>query len=143
MAEPLVTAEDVEQRLLNKTFTDDERAVVQVWIDDLLAEVRLSISNLDELANEVNYLNTLKRLISAAVKRVLDNPRGLRQMSISIDDYTRSETVDSSASKGILYLMDEEWAQLIPALDGDVFSIRTMPAPDPGPAGGSWISTTY
>lgn len=142
MAALLVTSDDVEQRLLNRVFSDDERRVIDRWIGDLLAEIRLSIGDLDKLAEDPNYLSTLKRLISAAVKRVLDNPRGLRQMSISIDDYTRSETVDSSASKGILYLMDEEWAQLIPALDGDVFSIRTMPAPDPGP-GGSWISTTH
>ena len=143
MAEQLVTANDVEERLLNRTFTDDEKLVINHWIGDLLAEIRLSIGDLDKLAEDPDYQSTLKRVISASVKRVLDNPRGLRQMSISIDDYTRSETVDSTGSKGILYLMDTEWSQLVPSLDGDVFSIRTMPAPDPGPAGGSWISTTY
>lgn len=143
MAEPLVTAEDVEERLLNRSFTDDEKLVINHWIGDLLAEIRLSIGDLDELAEDKNYLATLQRVIYSSVKRVLDNPRGLRQMSISIDDYTRSETIDSTASAGVLYLTDQEWSQLVPSLDGDVFSIRTMPAPDTGPAGGSWISTTY
>lgn len=125
----LVTSEDVESRLLNKSFSVDEVVVIEQWIGDLLSEVRLSISNLDVLAEDVNYLNILKRVISAAVKRVLDNPRGLRQMSISIDDYTRSETIDSSSSAGLLYLTSDEWSQLVPALDGDSFSIRLVGQP--------------
>lgn len=129
MAEPLVTAEDVEERLLNRTFTDDEKLVINHWIGDLLAEIRLSIVDLDKLAEDADYLATLKRVIYASVKRVLDNPRGLRQMSISIDDYTRSETIDSTASAGVLYLTDAEWAQLVPSLDVDVFSIRTVATP--------------
>lgn len=129
MAEPLVNAEDVEERLLNRSFTDDEKLVINHWIGDLLAEIRLSIVDLDELAEDPDYLATLKRVIYSAVKRVLDNPRGLRQMSISIDDYTRSETIDSTASAGVLYLTDQEWAQLVPTLDVDVFSIRTVATP--------------
>ena len=34
MAEPLVTAEDVEERLLNRSFTDDEKLVINDWIGD-------------------------------------------------------------------------------------------------------------
>lgn len=123
MAE-LVRAEDVEDRLLNKSFSEKERAVVSQWIGDLLAEVRLGISDLDELAKDKDYLAILRRVVSAAVKRVLDNPRGLRQMSVSVDDYTRSETIDSTSSAGLLYLTDDEWSQLVPALEGDSFSIR-------------------
>lgn len=126
MAEQLVTADDVESRLLNKKFSEEERAVIDHWIGDLLAEIRLSISDLDKLAEDKNYLATLQRVIYSSVKRVLDNPRGLRQMSISIDDYTRSETIDSTASAGVLYLTDQEWSQLVPQLDVDVFSIRTV-----------------
>lgn len=122
--EQLVDAIDVEQRLINKEFTTAERVVIDTWIGDLLAEIRLSISDLDELAENGNYLATLKRVVAAAVKRVLDNPRGLRQMSVSIDDYTRSETIDSTSSAGLLYLTGDEWSQLVPALDGDSFSIR-------------------
>lgn len=129
MADQLVTASDVEKRLLNKTFTDDERKVIDVWIGDLLAEILLSIDDLDELAKDSNYLATLQRMITASVKRVLDNPRGLRQMSISIDDYTRSETIDSTSSAGLLYLTSDEWAQLVPALEGDSFSIRLGGSP--------------
>lgn len=129
MAEQLVTADDVESRLLNKKFSEEERAVIDHWIGDLLAEIRLSISDLDKLAEDKNYLATLQRVIYSSVKRVLDNPRGLRQMSISIDDYTRSETIDSTASAGLLYLTDQEWSQLVPELDVDVFSIRSAGTP--------------
>lgn len=129
MAEQLVTSDDVQDRLLNKTFTADESRVINKWIGDLLAEIRLGISDLDELAEDANYVATLQRMITASVKRVLDNPRGLRQMSISIDDYTRSETVDSTSSAGLLYLTDDEWSQLVPALEGDSFSIRLGGSP--------------
>lgn len=138
MVAQLVTAEDVEERLLNRSFTDDERLVIDHWIGDLLAEIRLSIGDLDKLAEDPNYQSTLKRVISASVKRVLDNPRGLRQMSISIDDYTRSETIDSTSSAGLLYLTGDEWSQLVPALDGDSFSIRLGGKPGFAECGPEW-----
>lgn len=134
----LVTSDDVEQRLLNRVFSDDERRVIDRWIGDLLAEIRLSIGDLDKLAEDPNYQSTLKRVISASVKRVLDNPRGLRQMSISIDDYTRSETIDSTSSAGLLYLTGDEWSQLVPALDGDSFSIRLSGSPGYAENGPEW-----
>ena len=126
----LVTAKDVQDRLLNRTLTVEELETVETWIGDLLSDVRQRIPNLDELAADMDYLALLKRVIFGAVKRVLDNPRGLRQMSVSIDDYTRAETVDSSASAGALYLSDAELELLIPALAGDAFSIRVAGEPD-------------
>lgn len=125
----LVSPADVESRLMGKTFTTEESAVVAVWIEDLEADVRGRISNLDALAADPLYLSTLKRVISASVKRVLDNPRGLRQMSVSIDDYVRSETIDSTASAGMLYISDDDWTLLIPTLEGDAFSIRAAGTP--------------
>lgn len=135
----LVTPDDVENRLMGKTFTDAEWAVVAVWIEDLEADIRTRISNLTELAAQPAYFSTLKRVITSAIKRVLDNPKGLRQMSISIDDYTRSETIDSTASAGLLYIADEDWSLLVPALDGDAFSIRSAGEPDQAR---NWLSTT-
>lgn len=125
----LVTPADVQARLMNKTFTADESAVVTFWIEDLEADIRARISDLDALAQESAYLSTLKRVITSAVKRVLDNPRGLRQMSVTMDDYTRSETIDSTASAGLLYIADEDWSLLVPALDGEAFSVRTVATP--------------
>lgn len=136
---PLVTPTDVESRLMNKTFTEAESAVVTVWIEDLEADIRTRIPNLTELVSESSYLSTLRRVITSAIKRVLDNPRGLRQMSISIDDYTRSETIDSTASAGLLYIADEDWSLLVPALDGDAFSIRSAGEPDQAR---NWATTT-
>ncbi|MGJ9405266.1 hypothetical protein ACHABQ_02940 [Nesterenkonia aurantiaca] len=135
----LVTPVDVENRLMGKTFTADESAVVKFWIGDLEADIRARISNLTELAEDSGYLSTLKRVITAAIKRVLDNPKGLRQMSISIDDYNRSETIDSSASAGLLYIADDDWGLLVPLLEGDAFSIRSYGEPD---RVRNWISST-
>lgn len=135
----LVTPDDVEARLMGKTFNDAEWAVVAVWIGDLEADIRTRIANLDTLTENPGYLATLKRVITSAIKRVLDNPKGLRQMSISIDDYTRSETIDSTASAGLLYIADEDWSLLVPALDGDAFSIRSAGEPDQAR---NWATTT-
>lgn len=125
----LVTPRDVESRLMGKTFTDAETAVIEVWIEDLEADIRARVDDLDSLAGNPIYMNKLKRVITSSIKRVLDNPRGLRQMSISIDDYVRSETVDSTASAGLLYISDEDWESLIPELVGEAFSVRTVATP--------------
>lgn len=125
----LVIADDIQDRLLGRTLTEQEKSTLDIWIADLLSDIRRRIANLDELAQDADYLSLLKRTIYAAVKRVLDNPRGLRQSSVTIDDYTRSETIDSTASAGDLYLSDDEWALLIPELGGDMFSIRLGGSP--------------
>lgn len=138
MADPLVTANDVQVRLLNRVLSESELATVQVWIDDLLAQVRARIASFDELVSDPNYVDTLKLVIYSTIKRVLDNPRGLRQMSVSIDDYTRAETVDSSGSAGKLAISDDDWALLLPALAGDAFSIRSSGEPD---TGRRWFTT--
>lgn len=63
---------------------------------------------------------------SAAVARVLRNPDGTRQESLS-GEYQR--TIDRSSSDGVLRILDEEWALLTPESDGDAsgaFSIDTV-----------------
>lgn len=125
----LVSVGDVESRLMGRTFTTEEAAVIAVWIEDLEADIRTRISTLDALASDPLYLSNLKRAVTSSIKRVLDNPKGLRQMSISIDDYVRSETIDSTASAGLLYISDDDWGLLVPALEGDAFSIRLGGSP--------------
>jgi hypothetical protein len=135
----LVSVSDVESRLMGRTFTPEESAVIAVWIEDLEADIRTRITALDTLAADPLYLSTVKRVVSASIKRVLDNPKGLRQMSVSIDDYTRSETIDSTASAGLLYIADDDWGLLVPALEGDAFTIRPYGASDQDRV---WTSTT-
>lgn len=121
----LVTPDDVQSRLMGKTFTSTEQQVIQVWIEDLEADIRNRLPTLDDLVLNPQYMTTLKRVVTASIKRVLDNPKGLRQMSVTMDDYTRSETIDSTASAGLLYIADEDWGLLVPMLEGDSFSIRS------------------
>lgn len=83
----LVTADDIQERLLGRVLSESEKATLNVWIADLLSDIRTRISDLNDLAEDADYLSLLKRTIYASVKRVLDNPRGLRQSSFTFDPY--------------------------------------------------------
>lgn len=123
----LATWQDVELRLLGRTLTEPEQVTVTAWIGDLESDIRARIPDAEERAAvESDFANSLKRVIAASVKRVLDNPKGLRQSTVSIDDYSRTETVDTTSSSGALYISDEDWALLIPASAGDAFTIRPV-----------------
>lgn len=125
----LVSWQDVQDRLLGRTLSEAEQSTVDVWIGDLESDIRLRVPDLGERAADLDYLNSLKAVVFAAVKRVLDNPKGLRQRTVSIDDYSTTETVDVTASAGALYLTDEDWNKLLPGSAGDAFTIRSYAAP--------------
>lgn len=118
------TVSDVEVRF-GRTLTDAESAQVSAWIEDLESEILERIPALDLLVLAGRpTLGTLRRVISAAVVRKLQNPSGLRQRTVSIDDYSTTETVDTANSAGYLGLTNEDWALLLPGALGDSFTIR-------------------
>lgn len=124
MAE-LATWQDVQSRLLGRTLTTAEQETVTVWIGDLESDIRRRIPDVDALiAADANFGTVIKRVIFKAIKRVLDNPKGLRQSTVSIDDYSRTETVDKAGSSGELQFTEEDWGDLLPATASDAFSIR-------------------
>lgn len=53
---------------------------------------------------------------TAMVVRVLQNPDGHRQGSVSADDVSKSWTVDAALSSGALYIADTELAWLAPPM---------------------------
>jgi len=120
---------DVEVRY-GRTLTASESAQVAAWIDDLEAEIRERIPNLEALIvlGRPTY-GTLKRVISAAIIRKLQNPSGLRTRTVAIDDYSTTETVDAANSAGYLGLTDDEWSLLLPGSSGDAFTITPYGAP--------------
>jgi len=121
----LATWEDVQSRLLGRTLTVPEQGTITVWIGDLESDIRRRIPDVDDqVAADVNFGQQVKRVIFAVVKRALDNPKGLRQSTVSIDDYSRTETVDKANSSGELRLSEDDWNDLIPAMESDAFSIR-------------------
>jgi len=120
---------DVEVRY-GRTLITAEAAQVSAWIDDLEAEILERIPALEALVLLGRpTLGTLKRVISAAIIRKLQNPSGLRTRTVAIDDYSTTETVDSANSAGYLGLTDDEWSLLLPGSSGDAFTITPYGAP--------------
>ena len=123
------TVSDVEVRY-GRTLTTAEAAQVTAWIDDLEAEILERIPALEALIVLGRpTAGTLKRVISAAIIRKLQNPSGLRTRTVAIDDYSTTETVDSANSAGYLGLNDDEWSLLLPGSSGDSFTITPYGAP--------------
>lgn len=123
------TVDDVEVRY-GRTLTTAESAQVSAWIDDLESEIHERIPTIDVLIDLGRpTFSTLRRVISAAIIRKLQNPSGLRSRTVAIDDYSTTETVDAANSSGYLGLTDDEWGLLLPGSSGDSFTITPYGAP--------------
>ena len=103
---------DVATRL-GRELTDAEFDQAAAYLDDVEAEIRLRVTDLDARADDVNFLSLVIRVESSAAKRVFMNPGGIRQHSESLDDYSQSDTLDVSISTGSLYVSDDEWRLLL------------------------------
>lgn len=126
----LATVKDVEDRI-GRPLTDAEKVQVAAWFLDLEAQALARGVDLNALVDAGTLSAALVTAIMAsAVIRVLNNPKGVRQRTVSIDDYSTSETIDSAASAGLLYFMDAEWELLAPGNTGDAFTIRSYGEPD-------------
>ena len=123
------TVNDVEVRY-GRTLTAAESAQVSAWIDDLEAGILERIPTIEDLILLGRPTPaTLRRVVSAAIIRKLQNPQGLRTRTVAIDDYSTTETVDAANSAGYLGLTDEEWSLLLPGSGGGAFTIRPYGAP--------------
>lgn len=123
------TVSDVEVRY-GRTLTAAESAQVTAWIDDLEAEILERIPSLEDLILAGRpTVATLKRVISAAIIRKLDNPKGLKSRTVAIDDYSTTEQPWIEGTAGALDLTDEEWSKLLPGSSGDAFTITPYGAP--------------
>jgi hypothetical protein len=123
------TVNDVEVRY-GRALTTAEAAQVTAWIDDLESEIGERIPGLPALVLGGRPTSgTLRRVISAAIIRKLQNPSGLRTRTVAIDDYSTTETVDAANSAGYLGLTDAEWSLLLPSGSGEAFTIRPAYVP--------------
>lgn len=116
------TVEDVVARF-GRTLTVGETAQVGEWLEDLSSDVRRRIPTVELLALEPDYARLVKRVIAETIIAKLRNPEGLRQRTVSVDDYSETKTIDSSNSAGRLSISDEDWVLLLPATSGEAFSI--------------------
>lgn len=119
----LATPEDVQKRL-GRPLTAPEAEQVAEWVEDLEADIRERIADLDDRLLVASYARTVKRVIAETVVVKVRNPEGLRQFTSSIDDYSVTKTVDKANSAGRLEISEEDWAKLLPATAGDAFTIR-------------------
>lgn len=134
------TVADVEVRY-GRSLTAAESAQVTAWIDDLEAEILERVPDLADLIVDGRpTLATLKRVICASIARKLDNPKGLRTRTVAIDDYSTTETVDSSNSAGWLGLTDDEWNLLLPGSSGESFTIRPYGVPGYASDPDTWVT---
>jgi hypothetical protein len=120
---------DVEVRY-GRTLTITELGQVAAWIEDLEAEVLERIPTLEAmiLAGRPT-IPTIIRVVSQAIIRKLDNPKGLKSRTVAIDDYSTTEQPWIEGSAGALDLTDEEWSKLLPGSSGDAFTIMPYGAP--------------
>lgn len=104
----LATLTDLADRLgRDLTATEERRATA--WLADATALILKEYPQYATAPTDVS-----KKVCCAMVLRVLNNPDGKRQESI--DDY--SYTIDSSRSRGEVYLSDDEVEELRPPLKG-------------------------
>lgn len=100
----LATLDDLADRL-GRDLTAEEERRATAWLDDATALILKPFPQYETAPTAVS-----KKVCCAMVLRVLGNPDGKRQESI--DDY--SYTVDSSRSRGEVYLSDDELEELRP-----------------------------
>ncbi|WDF34549.1 Gp19/Gp15/Gp42 family protein [Arthrobacter agilis] len=132
---PYATAPDVEARL-GRTLTVLEKAQVEAWIEDIEEQIRVRIPNLDEAIAAGNPTSALvKGIVAGAAKRAADNPKGLKSITVALDDYSKTE-VSAGTTAEILFITDDEWNLLLPGASGDAFTIRTVGADQ---RAGQWV----
>lgn len=123
------TPEDVQKRL-GRDLTAAEVLQVDEWLQDLEADIRARIPDIDALMTDTetgeSYTRTVTRVVAETIVAKLKNPKGLRQYTESVDDYSLTETVDVANSSGRLMISDDDWDLLIPSLNGDAFLIRLL-----------------
>lgn len=133
MANPATPA-DVQARWIGHTLSAGEEATAQVYLDDGWRTLRREVADLEtRMATDSDLTAEAVRVLAAAVLRVMKNPDGHKSETRSIDDASRSWTLDVSRATGELYFTDDELACLREPSDlrGKAFSLMPAWTPDP------------
>lgn len=123
------TVADVEVRY-GRSLTVAEAAQVTAWIDDLEGEILERVPTVEALIVLGRpSLSTLRKVITSAIIRHLDNPKGLKSRTVAIDDYSTTEQPWIQGTPGgSPELSDDEWSKILPGSSGDAFTIRPFGA---------------
>lgn len=102
-----VDIDDVAARW--RPLTDAEKIVIQSWLDDAWTQLEVYVPDLQSRLDAATVSTGLVvSVVAEAVIRKAQNPEGRRQMSVAIDDATRSWTIDNTRSTGDLYFTSRE-----------------------------------
>lgn len=117
-----------------RPFSDQETTAATSLIPRAWAKLKSQSTDLEKRIQADADLKLIsEQVLIQACLRVIDNPRGARQISGGTDDYTESITIDQAHSAGGLYFTAEEIASLEPAAaqvsrrQNKAFTIDTTP----------------
>ncbi|MCO1338084.1 hypothetical protein BJH93_04120 [Kocuria polaris] len=94
----------------------------QAWIRLLDAAPALD----DDLQAGTITEDAAKSAMISMIVRVLKNPESVRQLSKSYDDWSKSQTMDSSVSTGELYVNEHEFGLVTPISDVPDYNVYVM-----------------
>lgn len=123
MANP-ATIDDVEARW--RSLTTAEAVTAQVLLDYAWAVIVSTVTDVeDRIDDETLDAKIVTFVIVTAVMRVMKNPDGLRQHTVSLDDGSETRTWNNSTVTDALYFTPEELAQLATTSErAGAFTIR-------------------
>jgi hypothetical protein len=102
-----VTTEDLEVRW--RPLSSEEQALAQAALDDAWAVLNAYAGDLSAQITAGSLSDDIVRMVECQmVLRALRNPDGAKSGTVTIDDFTRSWTLDSANSSGTLYVSDDE-----------------------------------
>ena len=123
------TTDDVGISLV-RAVTSDEEEFAEGLLERVEAMILRRIPDLaTRITTDTGLQAVVVRVEADAVARVLTNPSGVYQESV--DDY--SYTRDRAVSSGLLYISDDEWADLLTtpgtSVASEAFTIRPFGEP--------------
>lgn len=102
---------DVAVRL-GRDLTDAEKLQAQSWLTDVETLIRSRVSDYATRVGDLDFVALVRLVEVKAVRRVFLNLKGARQHSETIDDFTQSDTFDTTISGSDLFVTDDEWQLL-------------------------------
>lgn len=106
MANP-VSPDDLAERW--RPLNNAEQTAAEAILDDAWAVLLFYAPTVEaQMAAGTLSSDLVRAVVCSMVLRAMRNPQGAKSGTVSIDDYTRSWTLDPSTATGALYLSDDE-----------------------------------
>ncbi len=103
--------DDVAVRL-GRELSDAESRQAQALLDDVESLIRSRVGDFTARLGDVDFVALVRLVEAKAVRRVFLNLSGSRQHSETVDDFTQSDTYDTTISGSDLFISDAEWQLL-------------------------------